>query len=216
MLITLSVFDDLLRERSLLTHYFYAQKWNTGELTLSELRTYAKEYFSLVKRVPGIVERVLERAKERRPELVAHILKNMMEEQEHAALWERFARSLDLTREELEAYEPSLKTQSAVGRLERLSEGSLEDGVTVMYAMEREIPAIAKTKKEGLIRYYHLTSEDAHCYFDAHLDEAKHFEAWLTVPVDAERAQEVTEEALNLQHRILDGVCERCGIMVPC
>jgi len=207
----LSHIEAQIEALSLLKHPFY-QLWNKGELTLDELRTYAKEYWHLVKRVPSIVDRVLIRAEAKRPDLVARIQENVMEEREHIALWERFARSLDLTREDLEAYEPSQKTESAVRGLECLAEGSLEDGVTVMYAMEREIPAIARSKKEGLVRYYNLTSEDAHCYFDAHLDEAKHFEAWLTVPVEAERAREVTEEALKLQHGILDGVCEECGI----
>ena len=59
---TLSTLDPFIASMSLLKHPFY-QKWSKGELTKGDLAFYAKEYFHLVERIPGIVARVHERAR---------------------------------------------------------------------------------------------------------------------------------------------------------
>jgi len=215
-MITLATFDDLIAKKSLLTHYFYEKKWNNGELTIPELQKYAKEYFHLVKAVPGMVSRVRDRALERDPKLAALIAKNVAEEEEHIELWKKFSGSLGISEEELEAHQPNAKVVAAVEKLEELAEGSLEDGVTMMYAMERELPAIAKSKKDGLCKHYGIDSDEAHIYFDEHLNEADHFDVWLNVKVDPERAKDVTEQSLAAQHLLLDGVCDVMGIEMDC
>ncbi|PIR49946.1 pyrroloquinoline quinone biosynthesis protein PqqC, partial [Candidatus Peregrinibacteria bacterium CG10_big_fil_rev_8_21_14_0_10_54_7] len=162
---SLSQFDDLIASRSLLRHPFYVA-WSRGELTLDDLRVYAKEYFQLARRVPAIVERVRERALEREPALVDAIEHNLQEEREHTELWKRFARSLGIPEEELLSYEPSAEVLDAVEGLVQGAEGTFEEAVATMYALERELPEISQTKKEGLARFYGLKSEDAHIYFD--------------------------------------------------
>lgn len=213
---SLQTFDSLIKDGSLLTHYFYEQKWNNGELTLEELQIYAKEYFHLAKAVPGIVSRVRDRATEKRPDLIPFIEENMQEETEHIDLWKRFGKSLGLEAEDLESYEPTQATKAAIQKLESLAEESFESGVAAMYAMELEIPAIAETKKDGLCKHYNLTSEDAHIYFDEHLGEEKHFDVWRKVEIDEAKARPVIEESLAAQHQVLDGVCEACGICMTC
>ena len=47
--------DDRIRERSLLTHAFY-QQWSMGTLSRDALAGYAREYFALVKAVPGMMQ----------------------------------------------------------------------------------------------------------------------------------------------------------------
>src|SRR3989338_6735484 len=110
-MVTLSVFDELIASMSLLKHPFY-QKWNKGELTLNDLRVYAKEYYHLVTRIPGIVSRVRDRVENR--DLKMQIEENIREEQEHVVLWERFSSSLGISVDELQSHKPSLMTQSAV------------------------------------------------------------------------------------------------------
>src|SRR3989338_3233981 len=102
----LSQFDSLIASKSLLKHPFY-QKWSKGELTLNDLKIYAKEYFHLVERIPGVVASVAERAKTKN--LKTQIEKNVTEEQEHVELWKRFAKSLGISETELTAYVPSDK-----------------------------------------------------------------------------------------------------------
>lgn len=217
MTVSLSQFDDFINNNSLLTHYFYEQKWNNGELSQEDLALYAKEYFHLANRVPVMVSSIRDRALERGDtELVAEIEKNIEEEAEHAVLWKRFAKSLGVTEEEIEAYQPTQTTLNAVEELEELMEGSLEDGVTAMYAMELSLPAIAETKKDGLSKLYGLHSEDAHKYFDEHLGEEEHLKVWRQVEVNPERAQTITAASLQAQHKVLDGVCEVCGFCISC
>lgn len=213
---SLTLLDDYIQSNSVLTHYFYKQKWNMGELTLPELQIYAKEYFHLAKSVPGIVSRVKDRAAGRSPELLAQIEENITEETEHIELWKRFAKSLGVSEVELTSYEPTEITKAAVATLKELAESSFEDGVTAMYAMELSLPAIAQSKKDGLVNFYGLTSEDAHIYFDEHLNEEEHFGVWRQVQIDPVRAQQVAEKSLAAQHKVLDGVCKACGIEMVC
>lgn len=214
---SLTNLDEFIASQGLLTHYFYEQKWNNGELTKDELVLYAKEYFHLAKAVPGIVSRVKDRAVERgMTHLYEHIDQNIEEETEHIDLWKRFAKSLDISEEDLEAYEPHQLTKEAVSELEELAEGSFEDGVTAMYAMELTLPEIAQSKKDGLCKHYDLTSEDAHIYFDEHLNEEAHFSVWRKVEVDPVRSMQVAKASLKAQHKVLDGVCEVCGFCISC
>lgn len=208
---SLSQFDDLIASKSLLKHPFYVA-WSKGELTLDDMKAYAKEYFQLVRRVPAIVERVRDLAQDHKEELVDHIESNLQDEKDHIELWKRFALSLGISEEELLAHQPSQKALDAVNGLEQAAEeGTFEEAVATMYALERELPEISKTKKEGLSRFYGLESEDAHIYFDEHLEEEDHFKVWLSVDMykGVERA---VRQSLQNQNKVLDAVCDVCGM----
>ncbi|TSC58277.1 MAG: coenzyme PQQ synthesis protein c [Candidatus Peregrinibacteria bacterium Greene0416_19] len=211
-MIALSSLDSIISTKSLLKHPFY-QKWSKGELTLDDLRVYAKEYFHLVERIPGIVDRVRDRVTD--PSFKAGIEHNAEEEREHVELWKRFAGSLGIPAGELMSYEPSHTVKDAVASMEALAERGLEEGITAMYALELELPKIAVTKKQGLCDFYGLTSEDAHIYFDEHLKEEEHLKVWRSQPV-SDRAAATAEACVAAQNRVLDGVCERCGIPMDC
>jgi|GEM_PF-421020 pyrroloquinoline quinone (PQQ) biosynthesis protein C len=217
--ISLTQLDKFISANGLLTHYFYEQKWNNGELTKDELALYAKEYFHLAKAVPGIVSRVKNRAEERgMTDLASEIDKNITEETEHIELWKRFSSSLGISEKELKEYKPHKLTKEAVSELEELADGSLEDGVTAMYAMELTLPEISQTKKDGLCKHYNMpeSNEDAHVYFDEHLNEENHFAVWRKLEVDPVRAMHITKASLRSQHKVLDGVCEVNGFCIAC
>lgn len=207
----LSSLDSLIRSRTLLEHPFY-KRWSAGKLTKDELKIYAKEYFHLVERVPGIVERVRDRVQE--PAMRARIDQNVVEEQEHVELWKRFAKSLGISERELTSYEPSAMARKAVASIEKLVEESADAGISAVYAMELELPAIAATKKQGLCDFYGLTSDDAHAYFDEHLCEEEHLKVWRIRPVDEATARRSATVSLSAQHTVLDAVCKKAGI--PC
>ena len=191
--------------------------WNEGLLTKEDLAIYAKEYYHFAKRIPGIVERVKVRAIEARPDMVTIIEENRDEEAEHAELWARFAKSLGVSRDQLEEYVPTKTVQNAVSELEALADGSFEEGAACMYALELDLPAIARTKKDGLCKHYDLpeNNADAHQYFDEHLLEEEHLEVWRKVAV-SDAVAPVISKALDMQHKILDGVCEAAGIECEC
>lgn len=219
MTTSLTQLDDFIRSRGLLTHYFYEQKWNNGELTLEELRKYAKEYFHLAKNVPGVVSRVLKHAERAgRTDLLPSIQENLEEETEHIDLWKRFSKSLGVSEQELEDYEPHELTKEAVEELCALADKSFEDGVSAMYAMELTLPEISQSKKDGLCKHYDLpeSNEDAHVYFDEHLNEEEHFAVWRKVDVDPVNAMQTVKASLRAQHKVLDGVCEVCGFCISC
>lgn len=209
----LSTLDPLIAQQSLLKHPFY-QKWSKGELTLDDLRVYAKEYFHLVERIPGIVARVRDRATD--SNFKAQISENMREEQEHVELWKKFAASLGVSEQDLMEHRASPTVRAAVASLESLAEEGLEQGIVAMYAMEAELPKIAATKKQGLCDFYDLRSDDAHVYFDEHLKEEKHLQVWRSMNVSDDVAVPTARESLAAQNRVLDGVCEACGIPLHC
>jgi pyrroloquinoline-quinone synthase len=209
----LSHLDPLIGKKSLLMHPFY-QKWSKGELTLEDLQVYAKEYFHLVERIPGIVTRVRERVTD--PAFAERIKENEIEEQEHVGLWKRFAKSVGISEQELMSYQPSTETISAVRQLELTAEQGKDEGIACMYALEAELPKIAQTKKEGLRDFYNLTSEDAQIYFDEHLGEEKHLEVWRMFPVDSVRGTAAAEASMAAQNQVLDAVCGLRGISMAC
>lgn len=208
---TLSSLDSLIASKSLLKHPFY-QKWSKGELALKDLRIYAKEYFHLVERIPGIVASVAERAAD--AEARKMISKNVTEEQEHVRLWKRFASSLGVSEAELAAHTPSEKARAAVQSLAALAEKDFSSGVTAVYALELELPAIATTKKQGLCDFYNLTSEDAHIYFDEHLKEEEHLNVWRALKANA--SEDAARASMAAQNQVLDAVCNACGIEMVC
>src|SRR5210317_537614 len=55
--------DEMIEERSLLKHPFY-EMWSDGKLTVESLAGYSKEYFQLVKAVPGFMSPIIEKAPE--------------------------------------------------------------------------------------------------------------------------------------------------------
>jgi pyrroloquinoline-quinone synthase len=209
---TFADIDALIAKKSLLLHPFYV-RWSKGELTLQDLKVYAKEYFHLVERIPGVVAHVRDRAKD--AQLRAQMEENFREEQEHIELWKRFAKSLGISEAELKGYVPSAKVTDAVKKLEKLAEQGLEEGAATMYALEAELPKIAQTKKEGLAEFYGLTSEDAQIYFDEHLKEEKHIQVWRSIPLN-DNAKEAADESLNAQNLVLDAVCDACNIPLHC
>ncbi len=215
MTTSLSTFDPAIASRSLLLHPFY-QAWSKGALTLENLRMYSKEYFALVQEIPNLVEDVLHCARKEKPEMVAQIEKNRLEEIEHIALWKRFAMSLGVAESELSSYLPSQKTQQILEKLHKLCRKSLTAGVAALYALERELPAIARTKKEGLISFYGLTSADAMAYFDEHEGEEKHLEVWRQLAVAEGEAAQAVDECMEGQNGILDAVCDVAGIENMC
>lgn len=210
-----SLIEQTVQAKSLLNHPFYL-RWSKGELTLEELKIYALEYFSLAAAIPSIVQEILDRIPADQGHMTAFIEENMKEEQEHAELWRRFARSLGVTDTELDAYVPSAKTQEAIQSLLDAAAKSFEDGVITMYAFECELAKIAQTKKEGLTKFYNLMSEDAHIYFDEHMKEEEHLKVWRQIPVSSNNISAKASVSIDAQHKVLDAVCDACGISMVC
>lgn len=195
--------DALVSERSLLKHPFY-RAWSAGELSQDSLAGYAKEYFQLVKTVPGLVDDVRRHAPPRmQDELAAH----RDEEEAHVNEWARFAGALGVSAADLAAHEPRPETRRALATLTAATSSSYEAGAAALYALELEIPKIAQTKMDGLGAFYGLASDDALSYFRLHAEaDVRHAATWRAqLGPDDVRATAAASASLDAQHLLLDG-----------
>jgi len=203
--------DSEIEKRSLLKHSFY-QMWSEGKLTIDHLQGYSKEYFQLVKAVPGFVERIASASDELIKQDIAN---NAKEEAEHLEPWVRFANALGVSQSELASYEGDANTNAAVAAMQKLVDSSFEEAVAAMYAFEAELPKISRSKIDGLKKFYRLESEDATKYFELHEEaDIRHAQLWREIlrEIPAERREaafHATVESLKAQNKLLDSVQEK-------
>lgn len=204
--------DAEVEKRSLLKHPFY-QMWSDGKLTVDHLQGYSKEYFQLVKAVPGFVQNIA--SANRDASIAAEIEGNMKEEAEHVEPWTRFAAVLGVSLNELTAYDGASKTEEAVAKMMALSSLSFEEAVAAMYAFESELPKISRSKIDGLVKFYGLDGKDALNYFQIHEEaDVRHAQTWRNIlnslPADKQEGVfEAAAESLKAQNLLLDSVQEK-------
>ena len=200
--------DMLIEERSLLKHPFY-QTWSEGKLTQDALAGYSKEYYQMVKAIPRFMTPLLDTAPE---SLYDELDFNQNEETNHIKLWIKFANALGVSAYDLEVYNGLEKTTMAIEGLFSIMY-SFDTGSAAMYALEKEIPKISKTKLEGLAEYYGLTSFDATVYLKHHTEaDIRHSQTWENA-IDASFKDEQTildaaNNSLTCQNLLLDGCFE--------
>ena len=197
--------DAMIEERSLLRHPFY-RSWSAGELDLSSLAGYSKEYFQLVKAVPGFMDGAVWQAP---PEQRAELEANRAEEESHIAPWRAFAASLGVPTGDLDSYAGLEKTQRAVKDMASLM-SSYEAAAAAMYAFEKEIPAISQAKLDGLAQFYGIYSPEATEYFRLHKEaDVRHAASWRGALGQAgPEALESASASLDAQHLLLDSCYE--------
>jgi pyrroloquinoline-quinone synthase len=202
--------DSEIEKRSLLKHPFY-QMWSEGKLTIDHLQGYSKEYFQLVKAVPGLVESIPASDSTTKEDIAS----NAREEAEHIEPWIEFAEALGISRSELVGYEGEAKTNSAVSALQALAGSSFEEAVAAMYAYEAELPKISRSKIDGLKKFYDLDSKDATRYFEIHEEaDVRHAQVWREIlqkiPADKRQvAYDAAVKSLKAQNLLLDSVQEK-------
>jgi pyrroloquinoline-quinone synthase len=197
---------------SLLKHPFY-QSWSQGKLTKENLRGYSKEYFQLVKAVPQLVENIASCATEENPKDT--ISQSLKEENEHIIPWMNFAYALGVPTGELVNYHGDEGITCAVLDLDHITKLSLEEGAAAMYAYEKELPKISRSKIDGLTKFYGLSSKDAVDYFEIHeRTDVRHALIWKSmlqhVPKEKEHAVLTAAiRSLRDQNKILDCVQDK-------
>jgi pyrroloquinoline-quinone synthase len=200
--------DSEIEKRSLLKHQFY-QMWSEGKLTIDHLKGYSKEYFQLVKAVPGMVGNIATFSSSE------DIANNAKEESDHVAPWVRFASALGVAQQELTEYNGDPKAIAAVEAMKKLSRSSFEEAVAAMYAYEAELPRISRSKIDGLKKFYNMDTSDATNYFEIHEEaDVRHAQVWREIlqslPEERrEAAFNAAVESLNAQNLLLDSVQEK-------
>jgi pyrroloquinoline-quinone synthase len=211
--------DLEIERRSLLKHKFY-QLWLEGKLNLYHLQGYSKEYFQLVKAVPGLVQNICSYSDEYARSLRSAMTENLREESEHVELWVKFAASLDISSDDLVKHISSDGTNKSVSSLVQLTKLSFEQGAAAMYAYEKQLPDISRSKIEGLKKFYDLNNnnhadDDATEYFKVHEQvDVRHAALWRNILQrvsrdDFDNVFNSAAESLDAQNRLLDSVYER-------
>jgi len=217
----LETLDRLVEEKHLLKHPFYVL-WTEGKLTRDDLRRYAVAYYPQVANFPRYVSGVHSSCEDAalRQELLENLIEEERGEQNHPALWRRFAAALGAASSDL-ASAPSTPEVAAAVRtfLEATGSGSVAEGLAALYAYESQIPEISRSKREGLAAFYGIGDSEATRFFSVH----EQADVWhRQVERDAlgrvaatlderERALAAASRCLDALNRALDGVMREIG-----
>ncbi|MDX1582511.1 MAG: CADD family putative folate metabolism protein [Thermoanaerobaculia bacterium] len=162
--------DRSVSSRRMLDHSFYT-RWSCGELTLEELRLYAKEYFHYTMAFPTFLSAA--HAQSNDLAVRQEILENLIEEERgpgnHPELWLRFCEALGLSRQEVLSSTPSASTQQLIDTMKSEAHAGTHRGLAALYSYESQIPAVAKAKIEGLAEFYEIDDPRAISFFTVHM-----------------------------------------------
>ena len=159
-----------LDQYHLLKHPFY-QAWNKGELSIDTLKTYAKEYYGHVAAFPRYISAIHSLCDKIEDRQI--LLENLMDEEQgnenHPELWMRFAEGLGCTRDECQVQSlPS--TKKLVDEYFDITRSSYASGLGALYAYERKTPSVAKSKIEGLEKFYGINDTKTLKFFEVHME----------------------------------------------
>ena len=157
-----------LDQYHLLKHDFY-QAWNRGELSIDTLKIYAKEYYGHVAAFPRYISAIHSLCEniEDRQVLLDNLIDEEQGEENHPELWMRFAEGMGASREECKTQELN-STKKLVDEYFDITRSSFASGLGALYAYERQTPEVAKSKVEGLKKFYDISDENTLKFFNVH------------------------------------------------
>lgn len=161
---------EAVMEYSMLKHPFYVA-WSEGRLSREVLAEYAKQYYAHVLAFPTYVSGVHSKCEDVsiRQQLLENLIEEERGEENHPELWLRFAEGLGADRAALKNADLLPATLDSVHRLRRLTQSEdYRNGLAALVAYESQIPAVAKTKREGLKSFYGVDDERAVAFFRVH------------------------------------------------
>lgn len=211
--------DKILEEKSILKHPFY-QKWNEGQLTLSELQEYAKQYYHFVKHFPMFVSSVHSYCPD--TGIRRMLAENIADEdgfktgiEDHPELWVKFAKALNVNKTQCENAPVCDEVKESVEGFYRLCrDNDYRVGLGALYGYEKQIPEVSKVKIEGLKKFYNIEEADSVKFFTVHREaDVYHSKAELDALVKSCGTDEAKQKVLNaakksthLYWQMLDGV----------
>ncbi len=209
---------NAVMEYSMLKHPFYVA-WTEGKLSKEILGEYAKQYYAHVRAFPTYVSAVHSHCDDIaiRQELLENLIEEEQGNENHPALWLRFAEGLGVNRDDVKNAELLPSTISSVARLKELTQSDdYRDGLAALYAYETQIPEVACTKREGLRSFYGVDDERAVAFFRVHegIDvmhqqvEKKILNDKCGTEAERRQALHVAQESAKALLGFLDGVCE--------
>jgi pyrroloquinoline-quinone synthase len=206
--------DGMIEERHLLRHSFY-RAWLDGTLPIEALREYARQYFAFESNFPRFLSGLHTRCE--RADVRAALLDNLWDEDHgeanHRELWLRFAEGLGVHRDEVAGAEWNDATRALVEAYRGASSaGPVVAGVAAVYAYERQVPAVAQAKMEGLRQRYGVQDARTLGFFEVHATlDVEHSDAERRILAgagddEAEAVLETAAVALDAWWAFLDAV----------
>jgi len=213
--------DNTIKNMHLLDHPFY-QAWTRGELSLNALQDYAAQYYQHVDAFP----RYLSALHSHTPDMETrrHILENLNDEEagspNHPELWLQFAQGLGVNRSDVRATSPLPETSALINSfLDICLNGTVAEGLAALYAYESQIPAVSRSKIDGLVKHYGISDEETYRYFIVHeITDIEHSaieRVLLTQHLsdsNVEAVNRAVARTLAGLYDLLDAICERHGI----
>jgi pyrroloquinoline-quinone synthase len=211
----LNSLDALIEERHLLKHPFY-RLWTEGRLTRENLREYAVSYYPHVAAFPTYVSAVHSACEDAalRQQLLENLIEEERGEENHPALWRRFAAALGASDQDLSPSPRTPEVTDAIAEFRRATRGGVVEGLAALYAYESQIPEISKTKREGLEAFYGISDEDATRFFSVHEKadvwhrevEREALGRMADTPLKRRKALAAARRCVEALNRALDGV----------
>jgi pyrroloquinoline-quinone synthase len=209
--------DARIARYDLLQHPYY-QAWSKGELTRDDLREYASEYWHHVSAFPTYLSAFHARLAD--APLRRTVLENLADEEglpagrPHSDLWMDFAEGMGADASAVRSRTLQPETASLISHFRYAMEASPAAALASLYTYESRVPAIARTKANGLREHY-AASEAVARYFTLHQTaDVYHAKVWrdaieselTTHPEEAEGALDAAEAAAADLWNTLSGI----------
>ncbi|MBV8544101.1 MAG: CADD family putative folate metabolism protein [Acidobacteria bacterium] len=212
----IKLLDSEINERHMLNHPFY-QRWNAGELTRGELEEYSRQYYPYTLAFPTFLSAMHAHTDD--IAIRQYLLENLIEEERgaenHPELWLRFCDALGVDRSDAKSTTPNAATSGLITTMRNLAHSEkLHEGLAALYAYESQIPAVSKTKIDGLAAWYGITKPRDISFFSVHMEaDVLHsqtarelLETLCDTPEKCEEAREAAATTVNALYRFLDAV----------
>ena len=162
--------DETIAKHSMLEHPFY-KLWNEGKLEKGTIDEYSKQYYAHVRNFPRYVSAVHAACDdiEARQLLLENLNEEEQGEDNHPELWMRFADGIGVDRDDVLNAEPLPETVESVDAMRAITRSEdYREGLAALYAYESQIPAVARTKREGLAEFFGIDDARAVSFFTVH------------------------------------------------
>ena len=209
--------DARIARYDLLQHPFY-QAWSKGELTRDDLREYASEYWHHVSAFPTYLSALHARLED--APLRRTVLENLADEEglpagrAHSDLWMDFAAGMGADSAEVRGRTLRPETAALIAHFRGAMQDSPASALASLYTYESRVPAIARTKAEGLKQHYGADKATAR-YFTLHQTaDVHHANVWRSAiktelaahPEDADAALDAAEATAAALWNTLSGI----------
>ncbi len=159
-----------LDQYHLLTHPFY-KMWSEGKLRIENLQNYVEQYYHHVEAFPRYISTIHSKCADIEKRQI--LLDNLVDEEKgtdnHPELWIRFAEGLGVNRDQVKNAVLNEQTKQLVDGFFELCNESYASGLGALYAYERQVPEVARSKKDGLKEFYGIKDERSTQFFTVHM-----------------------------------------------